>query len=72
MWEFEIQTDLQILATRPSIMIIEKKIRICHQSELAIPTVNLVKTDGCEKLTEYLDLARERKNLWNVNVVGAR
>ena len=67
--EFEVQTDYQIFARRPDIMIIKKKRkRICKIVDFAVPVDHRRKLKECEKKNIYLDLARELKNIWNMKV----
>ena len=72
LWDFNIQTDHQIQARRPDLIIIskkKKKKRICNIVDLAVPADHRIKLKECEKRDKYLDLAREfKKNLWNMQV----
>ena len=52
LWDFEIQTDRQISARRPELVIINKKKRTCRID-------HRVKSKEIEKKDKYLDLARE-------------
>ena len=51
LWDFDIQTDHLILATRPDLIIINKE-----------KTDHRIKLKQSEKRDKYLDLAREYKN----------
>ena len=62
LWDFNIQTDHLILARRP-----EKK-RTCKIVDFAVPADHRIKLKKCEKKDKYLDLARELKKLWNMQV----
>ena len=68
LWDFEIQTDHQIPARRPDLVVINKKERTCHLIDFAIPADHRVKLKKIEKKDKYLDLARELKKLWNMEV----
>ena len=56
LWDFNIQTDHLIPARRPDLIII------------AVPADHRIKLKKCEKRDKYLDLARELKKLWNMQV----
>ena len=59
LWDFEIQTDHQIPARRPDLVMINKKERICHLVDFAVPADHRVKLKETEKKDKYLDRARE-------------
>ena len=68
LWDFNIQTDHLIPARRPDLIIINKKTRICKIVDFVIPADNRINVKECEKKDKYLDLARELKKLWNMQV----
>ena len=70
LWDFDIQTDLLISARRPDLKIIDKKKKkkISQIVDFAIPADHRIKPKECEKRDKYLDLARELKKLWNMQV----
>ena len=49
-------------------IIVEKKSKICHIFDFAIPYDTRVDLKEKEKILKYQDLARELKKLWNTNV----
>ena len=49
-------------------MIINKKKRICKIIDFAVPADHRINLKEWEKKDKYLDLARELKKLWNMNV----
>ena len=49
-------------------MIINKKKRNCKIVDFAVPADLRIKLKECEKKDKYLDLARELKKLWNMQV----
>ena len=61
--DFEIQTDHQILARRPDLMIQQIKKRTCQIVDFSVPADHRVKLKEFEKKYKYLDLARELKKL---------
>ena len=76
-WDFDIQTDHLISASRPDFIIINKKKkkkkkrkkkRTCKIVDLAAPADHRIKPKETEKKDKYLDLARELKKLWNMKV----
>ena len=70
LWDFNIQTDHQISARRPDLIIInkKKKKKICKIVDFAVTADHKIKLKECEKRDKYLDLARELKKLWNMKV----
>ena len=68
LWDFGIQTDHLISARRPDLIIINKKKRTCKIVDFAAPADHRIKLKECEKKDKYLDLARELKKLWNMQV----
>ena len=66
--DFNIQTDYLIPARRPNLIIINKKKRTCKIVDFAVQADHRIKLKECEKKDKYLDLARELKKLWNMQV----
>ena len=72
-WDFDVQTDHQMSARRPDLIIInqkkkKKKKKICKIVDFTIPADHRIKLKECEKRDKYLDLTRELKKLWNMKV----
>ena len=67
-WDFDILTDHIISARKPDLIIINKKKRTCKIVDFAVPADHRIKLKECEKKDKYLDLARELKKLWNMQV----
>ena len=70
---FDIQTDHQISARRPDLIMIskkkkKKKKKICKIVDFAVPADHRIKLKEYEKRDKYLDLAGELKKLWNMKV----
>ena len=59
---------LIIIIIRPDLIIINKKKRTCKIVDFAVPADHRIKLKECEKKDKYLDLARELKKLWNMQV----
>ena len=68
LWNFDVHTDQQISARWPDLIIINKKKRTCKIVDFAVLVDHRIKLKECEKKDKYLDLARELKKLWNVQV----
>ena len=70
LWDFNIQTDHLIPARRPDLIIINnnKKKRTCKIVDFAVPADHRIKLKEYVKKDKYLDLARELKKLWNMQV----
>ena len=68
--DFDIHNDHLISARRPDRIIINnnKKKRTCKIVDFAVPTDHRIKMKECEKKDKYLDLARELKKLWNMQM----
>ena len=60
--------DHLISVRRPNLIIINKKKRPCKINDFAVPADHRIKLKECEKKDKYLDLARELKKLWNLQV----
>ena len=56
LWDFQVQTDHQILAMRLDLVLIDKKKRTCHLVDLAVPAGQRVKIKESEKIHKYLEL----------------
>ena len=67
-WDFDIPTDHLISARRPDLIIINKKKRTCKIVDFAIPADHRMKLKEYEKKDKYLDLARELKKIWNMQM----
>ena len=61
-WDFEIKMDHQFSATRPDLIIINKKARNYRIMDFAVPADHRIKLKECEKRDKYWDLVRELKN----------
>ena len=62
LWDFNTQTDHLIPVRRPA----EK--RTYKIVDFAVPADHRIKLKECEKKNKYLDLLRELKKLWNMQV----
>ena len=66
--DFDIHMDHLISARRPDLIIINKKKRTYKIVDFAVLADHRIKLKECEKKDKYLDLARELKKLWNMQV----
>ena len=57
-----------IIIIIPDLIIINKKKRTYKIVNFAVPADHRIKLKECEKKDKYLDLARELKKLWNMQV----
>ena len=68
-WDFDIHTDQLISARKPDLIIINNnKKSIYWIVDFAVPADHRIKLKEYEKKDKYLDLARELKKLWKMNV----
>ena len=71
-WDFNIQTDHLIAARRPDLIIInkkKKKKKICKIIDFAVPADLRINLKESEKKDKYIDLVRQLKKLWNMQVI---
>ena len=70
LWDFDIQTDHLIPASRPDFIIINKikKKKTWKIVDSAVLADHRIKLKEYEKRDKYLGLARELKKLWNMKV----
>ena len=72
LWDFHIHTDHLISARRPDLIIINKKKKRKKRTykvvDFAVPADYRIKLKEYEKKDQYLDLARELKKVWNMQV----
>ena len=70
LWDFDIHTDHLIPARRPDLIIINKKKKkgTCKIVNFAVSADHRIKLKECEKKDKLLDLARELKKLWKMQV----
>ena len=56
LWDMPIQTDKEIKANRPGIVVKDKKERTCLLMDMSIPTERNTSLKTVEKITKYKDL----------------
>ena len=67
-WDFDIHTDHLISGRRPDLIINNNKKRTYKIVDFAVPADHRIKLKESEKKDKYIDLARELKKLWNMQV----
>jgi hypothetical protein len=66
LWNQEIQTDGEVLANRPDIIIKNMKVKICLLIDVAIPSdINVIQKES-EKKLKYKNLSIEIQRMWNM------
>ena len=66
LWDFNIQTDNEIQARRPNIVVVNKKERKCYIIDVADPGDVRIAEKETEKIEKYAELKREVERLWKV------
>ena len=66
LWNFPINTDSTIRASRPDIVIKDYKSRICLLIDMTIPTDSSVSAKELDKLSKYKDLQIEIARMWQL------
>jgi len=61
------QTDREIKANRPDILVKDKKQRTCRLIEISVPTEKNTSIKTTEKLSKYKDLEIEIEKMWGMN-----
>ena len=66
LWDTPIQTDGEIKANRPDIVIKNKKEKNCLLIDMSIPTEKNTSVKVTERLSKYKDLEIEVQRMWRV------
>ena len=66
LWDLNIQTDNEIQARRPDIVVVNKKERKCYISDVAVPGDVRIAEKETEKIEKYDEIKREVERLWKV------
>jgi len=69
LWNFSIQTDLEIRHNRPDITVIDKNSMCAYLIDIAVPNDIHIATRRLDKIRNYTDLANEIKTLWGLRKV---
>lgn len=76
-WDMQVQTDREIKANKPDIIVKNKKHKTCLLIDVAIPADSNITDKEAEKRLKYKDLQIETQRLWNLKtkivpvVIGA-
>ena len=62
LWDFSIQTDLQLEHNRPDLVVLDKQQAVCQIIAVAVPGDGRVELKEKEKIDKYQDLVRENKS----------
>ena len=77
LWDFHIQTDRQVIANQPDIVIVDKIKKTASIIDIAVPMDGNIKKKEIEKVEKYQPLREELTRLWQVKttvtpvVIGA-
>ena len=77
LWDMPVQTDRQINANRPDIIVKDKQSKTCLLIDMAVPNDTNTSRKTIEKLSKYKDLEIEIERMWGMKtstvpvVVGA-
>ena len=66
LWDFSIQTDLVIKASKPDLVAVNKKRRTCKMIDFAVPGVRIEEKEK-GKIKKYQDLRRKLQMIWNAS-----
>ena len=66
LWDFNIQTDNEIQARRPDIVVVNKKDRKCYIIDVAVPGDVRISEKETENIEKYDELKKEVERLWKV------
>ena len=69
LWDFSVQTDHEIEARKPDIIVIDRTSRECHFIEITCPLDWSILERENFKVDKYQDLKREVAKLWNARPV---
>ena len=65
LWDMHIQTDKVLEHSKPDIVLLDKRSRICSIIDIACPFDTRVQEKEQEKISQYQDLKWELQRLWN-------
>ena len=77
LWDFSIQTDKQLLANQPDIVVVDKERKRAVVIDVAIPADANIRKKEHEKVEKYQGLREQLERMWKVKasvvpvVVGA-
>ena len=70
LWDMPIQTDKEIQANRPVILVMDKKERKCQFIDMSVLSGRNTSIKMTEKLSKYKDLETEIKRMWDMNTTA--
>ena len=66
LWDMPIQTDREIKANRPDIVVKDKENKTCLLIDMSVPTERNISIKTMEKLSKYKDLEIEIERMWGL------
>ena len=66
LWDMPIQTDREITANRPDIVVKDKVNKTCLLIDMSVPTERNISIKTMEKLSKYKDLEIEIERMWGL------
>ena len=66
LWDFNIQTDKEIQARRPDLVVVNRKDNQCFIIDIAVPNDSGIFEKEKEKIEKYQDLRRQIAKLWSI------
>jgi hypothetical protein len=66
LWNQEVQTEREVLANRPDIIIKNKKDKICLMTDVEIPSDRNVIQKESENKLKYKNISIEIQRMWNI------
>ena len=64
MWDYNIQTDHDITARRPDLVVVNNREQTCQIIDVSIPVDTAVRKTEKQKIEKYQDLSREVGKMW--------
>ena len=65
-WDFTIQSDHEIYARRPDVIVVQNDENLCHIIDFACLYDGRVDAIELEKIEHYQGLAQELRKIWNM------
>ena len=69
LWDMPIQTDREIKANRPDIIVKDKRQRTCKLIEISVSTERNTSIKMTEKFSKYKDQEIEIEKMWSMNTM---
>ncbi|KAF7654704.1 hypothetical protein LDENG_00066000, partial [Lucifuga dentata] len=66
LWDFKVQTDKQLLANQPDMVVVDKEQKRAVVIDVAVPADSNIKKKGHKKIEKYQGLKEELERTWKV------